>query len=321
MRSTVKKKNTEISNEEKILSCEKISPIAQQSISSQQPVQLRIQTKRQDLLMDGKVMRASYNTSTKERFVHVTHVIQGQAQEPQRFIIGVQATEKDRNGEWGASLSILDALTPLPELQHVLVSADAGLCVEKYAKWLSVSGFFYLFRIKQNAGYIFEKVCQWAEDERKRRPNGDFFESARISGSQVHSRRLWRIPGLQHSIFPGITEGFMIEKIRLDQESSPELQYYITSEPQCAWSAQEISHRILGHWDTETGVFGTKDRTFSEDSVRYKHLKGALAHVSLINFALNCLWAPVFKSFWNPNAPVSHRIRFFQDNPDYLPFF
>lgn len=63
-----------------------------------------------------------------------------------------------------------------------------------------------------------------------------------------------------------------------------------------------------------------KDRTYHEDSVRYKHLEGANAHVFLLNMVLNCLWAPAFDSFWQPNTPLSHRIQFFYDHPEYSPF-
>ena len=74
------------------------------------------------------------------------------------------------------------------------------------------------------------------------------------------------------------------------------------------------------HWDTETGVFGVKDRTFDEDAVRYKHLGGATAHVVLLNTVMNALWAPVFTAWWLPHTPLSHRIQFFRDHPSYCPF-
>jgi len=54
---------------------------------------------RQDLLLDGKVVRASYNTGCQERFVHVTRVQNDDNGVRQRFIIGAQATVLDRNGE------------------------------------------------------------------------------------------------------------------------------------------------------------------------------------------------------------------------------
>lgn len=167
---------------------------------------------RYDVVIDGKVLRASYNMSRKERFVHVTKIEWEGEGFRKRFIVGARATELDRNGEWGAGMSVLDALTPVSRDVHILVSADAGLCVEEYANWLTVRSFFYLFRIKQNAGHIFERVMDWAEFERKRRPEGDFYESSRVSGSAIHSRRLWRLKELRYSVFPGIKEGFVIEK-------------------------------------------------------------------------------------------------------------
>jgi len=93
----------------------------------------------------------------------------------------------------------------------------------------------------------------------------------------------------------------------------------VTSYPRAAWESAEILERILRHWDTETGVFGVKDHTFGEDGVRYKHLKGATAHVVLLNTVMNCLWAPAFSAFWPPDAPLSHRLQFFHEHPEYCP--
>jgi len=109
-------------------------------------------------------------------------------------------------------LSILETLTPVPEQPPGLISADAGRCVEDHAAWLTGQNFFYLFRIKGNAGGLFDRVQQWAAAARAARPNGDFYEACRVSGGQLHSRRLWRLPGLQFASFPGITEGFVIGK-------------------------------------------------------------------------------------------------------------
>ncbi|MCP4752612.1 MAG: transposase family protein, partial [Proteobacteria bacterium] len=75
-----------------------------------------------DLVIDGKVVKASYNGGTKERFVHVTEIRRNEKEDRSRFIIGAYPTELDRNGEWGAAVSILDALTPLPGDRAIVVS-------------------------------------------------------------------------------------------------------------------------------------------------------------------------------------------------------
>ncbi|MCP4670881.1 MAG: hypothetical protein GY857_06210 [Desulfobacula sp.] len=95
-----------------------------------------------DLVIDGKVVKASYNNGVKERFVHVTEIRQDENDNRSRFIIGVQPTVLDRNGEWGAAVSILDALTPLPGDRVIVVSGDAGFCVEEFCEWLNEKGFF-----------------------------------------------------------------------------------------------------------------------------------------------------------------------------------
>lgn len=95
-----------------------------------------------DLVIDGKVVKASYNAGAKERIVHVTEIKKDNNDNRSRFIIGARPTELDRNGEWGAALSILDALIPLPGDRVILVSGDAGFCIEEFCNWLDEKGFF-----------------------------------------------------------------------------------------------------------------------------------------------------------------------------------
>ena len=110
----------------------------------------------------------------------------------------------------------------------------------------------------------------------------------------------------------------MIDKTNLDTQHL-ETQYFISSYPSENWNAEYIIARILLHWDTETGIFGTNNNHFSEDKVRYKSIQGAKAHVMMLNSVCNLFWAPVFENYWK-NLSISYRIQFFKDYPDYNPF-
>ena len=59
---------------------------------------------RSDLLLDGKVVKASYNMEVQERFVHVTHTQVDSEGNRHRHIIGARETKLDRNGEFGLPL-------------------------------------------------------------------------------------------------------------------------------------------------------------------------------------------------------------------------
>ena len=149
-------------------------------------------------------------------------------------------------------------------------------------------------------------------------PKGDYTRDVRIESNEIHSRTLWRLPGLRHSTYPGIREAFMIGKRNLTT-SEKDRQYFITSRSSNTWTAPEILSRILLHWDTETGVFGIKDNTFCEDKVRYSSLAGTRSHVALLDVAWNCLSARVFKRYWK-NDSIGCRIQFWRDHPEYNPF-
>jgi len=269
------------------------------------------------LLLDGKAVCASYNNGVKERFVHLSHVKENKQNLRERFIIGVRATVKDRNGEWGASVSLLDSLGPIPEDVRFLISGDAGFSVEQNVNFLKKRGFYYLFRLKQNAGGVFTKVKAVSKQEVLKRPEGDFVDSSRISGSSIHKRKLWRCKNFSFQSYQGVKEAFVIEKTNLKTGENI-LQYYLTNYPSPLWKSDEILQRILLHWDTETGIFGTKDNYFLEDSVRYKSLDGTIAHVALLNFVCNFYWAPLFQPYWE-GKPISHRVQFFKDHPKYNP--
>lgn len=178
--------------------------------------------------------------------------------------------------------------------------------------------FFYIFRIKKNAGSIHSRVADWAGDAIERDPRGDFRQDFRLEGAEIHARTLWRLPGLRYAVYPGIREGFAVEKTNLETGET-DRQLFVTNRPARQWDARSVLDRILLHWDTETGVFGVKDNTFCEDKARYKSVKGAMSHVSLLNFACNCLSAPIFEGYWK-GEPMSCRIRFWKDHPEYNPF-
>ncbi len=178
--------------------------------------------------------------------------------------------------------------------------------------------FFYLFRIKENAGSIYSRVVEWADHAERKNPQGDFLRNIHFESEKIHGRRLWRLPGLKHAVHPGIEEGFLVPKTDLATLET-DRQLFVSNRASGGWDAEAILKRILLHWDIETGVFGIKDNTFREDGVRYKSVDGATAHVSLLDMAWNCLSAPVFDDYWN-GEPMNHRIRLWKDNPEYNPF-
>lgn len=161
------------------------------------------------------------------------------------------------------------------------------------------------------------RAMEWAEIVCAKYPEGHYVQDIHFESNEIHSRKLWRLPGLSYSSHPGIQEGFRIEKTNL-MTSEKDCQLFITNRPAIQWGHESILNRILLHWDTETGVFGIKDNTFQEDKVRYKTVAGAMGHVAMLNVAWNCLYAPVFESYW-PNKPMSCRIQFFKDHPEYSP--
>ncbi len=114
-----------------------VAPVADQDVPRSTGIQ-------HDVVIDGKVVKSSYNTGARERFVHVTEIRSDENGSRSRFIIGARPTELDRNGEWGAAVSVLEALTPLPDDMVIVVGGDAGFCVEEFCRWLNAKDFLHL---------------------------------------------------------------------------------------------------------------------------------------------------------------------------------
>ncbi|MFH0725483.1 MAG: hypothetical protein V2B19_03885 [Pseudomonadota bacterium] len=125
---------------------ESMKPVSENAPNRQDTIELNSTPRttgiQHDLVIDGKVVKSSYNAGVKERFVHVTEIWLDEKDNRCRFIIGTHPTELDRNGEWGAALRILDALTPLPDDRVIVVSGDAGFCIEEFCAWLDANRFF-----------------------------------------------------------------------------------------------------------------------------------------------------------------------------------
>ncbi len=204
----------------------------------------------------------------QERFVHVTQTQLDS--DPRHRHDNRSQRNSARNGEWGAALSVLDALAPLPQQGDIQLDRDFVFVNSgKDRRWL-----FFIFRIKQNAGEIFDRLLDWTSFAKEKHPDGHYFEQARLAGGAIHSRRLWRIEGLKFSGYPGVREAFVIDKTNLETQHL-ETQYFLSSYPSANWNVENIINHVLLHWDTETGTFGTKD-------------PGAKSHVVMLNSVCNC---------------------------------
>jgi hypothetical protein len=269
------------------------------------------------LMLDGKVLRASYNSGVINHFVHLLHL---KPSPYQPFVIGVNPTEKGKHGEWGAGISLIQSILPLSENRSFMVSGDAGFCVEAASEWIHLNGGFYFWKIKENCGAIYDRVVQWAQLAEEKRTEGDYQE-IRKSSKRIDLRKLWRLPGLQHSNYPGISEAFYIKKQRVHlPEATTEKQLYITNFQQHAWSAKQVMDRALMHWEVETGCFGRKDRHFSEDLIRFHSKQKAWGHSSMIAWVFNCLYAPKLKKCFPENASIPVKMQLLKDKPQINPF-
>lgn len=59
-----------------------------------------------DLVVDGKVVKASSDSGVKEHIVHVSEIGRSENDARSRFVIGARPTETGKNGEWCAAVSI-----------------------------------------------------------------------------------------------------------------------------------------------------------------------------------------------------------------------
>ena len=179
------------------------------------------------------------------------------------------------------------ALATLPDLQEVVVTADALHCQREHATWLRERGGHYLFTVKGNQPTLRRALADlpWAQvpgSRRRQRAHGR---------TESRSIKVVDLDGTSAAaLFPHAARAIKVVRRRRDNRTgrtTTEVVYAVTSLTYRQADAQLLACWIQGHWGIENRVHHVRDVTQGEDASRIRTGTGPEVMAVLRSTALN----------------------------------
>jgi predicted transposase YbfD/YdcC len=179
------------------------------------------------------------------------------------------------------------ALSALPDLQEVVITADALHCQREHATWLHARGGHYLFTVKNNQPTLRRAVAAlpWAQvpGSRRRQVGHGRTESRSVKVLDLDGHRI-------QALFPHVQRAIKVvrrRRCRRTGKRSVETVYAITSLDYRHADPGLLAVWIQGHWGIENRIHHVRDVTHSEDRPRIRAGSGPHVLAALRNTALN----------------------------------
>ncbi len=179
------------------------------------------------------------------------------------------------------------ALSTLPDLHDVLVTADALHCQREHAGWLHARGGHYLFTVKSNQPTLRRALAAlpWGQVPGSRR--------RQIGHGRAESRSIKVVDLDGHPaahLFPHAARAIKVVRSRRRVAAgtrSVEIVYAVTSLTHRQAHPALLAGWIQGHWSIENAVHHVRDVTQGEDHSSVRAGSGPQIMAALRNTALN----------------------------------
>jgi predicted transposase YbfD/YdcC len=252
----------------------------------------------QQIHLDGKVVRHSFDTATGKRAVHLVRAWASEL----RLVLGTVAVD-DKSNEIPAVRQLLTLL----DLRGALVTADAEHCQRETVALIVGRGGDYLVSLKDNQPHLLADVsgclAQVLRSEGTRR---DWIASApgrAVETVTEHDKGHGRFEMRRTSIlrlaetdpdwadvqarWSGLRTLLRVERTRqIGDKQTQETAYYISSRPQ---SARYLGRRVRQHWQIENGLHYVLDVSLGEDASRIRRDNAAINLGTMRNMVINLL--------------------------------
>jgi predicted transposase YbfD/YdcC len=242
---------------------------------AQQPAGRTAAEQRAVLAVDGKTLRGSKDADGRQTKLVCVYDHAQQLVLTQAAVAG---------GDEVAAFTV--ALSTLPNLANVLVTADALHCQRAHADFLAARGGHYLFTVKGNQPLLRQALIRlpWAQAPGSRR---------RGSGHGRTESRSIKVIDLDgtdaQALFPTARRAIKVVRRRrvADRRPSVEIVYAITSMDHRAADPRLLAGWLQGHWAIENSVHHVRDVTQREDASRIRLGTGPQLMAALRNTATN----------------------------------
>ena len=230
---------------------------------------------RQVLAVDGKTLRGARDqTGTQAKLMAVYD-------HRERLVLA----QTDVGG--GDALAAFPAtLATLPDLQDVLITADALHCQREHAAWLHARGGHYLFTVKGNQPALRQTLVRlpWAcaPGQLERHHAHGRAESRSVKVIDLES-------GPTHRLFPHAARAIKVVRRRRRRGHRPSIEtvYAITSLTHRQADPGLLAAWIRSHWCIENRLHWIRDVTLGEDHSSIRTGAGPQVMAALRNTAIN----------------------------------
>lgn len=252
----------------------------------------------QQIHLDGKVMRHSFDTASGQRALHLVRAWASEL----RLVLGSVAID-DKSNEIPAVRQLLSLL----DLTGALVTADAEHCQRETAALIVRRGGDYLLSLKANQPHLLEDVSgglaqvfssvgsrrDWvagaagraAATVTEQDKGHGRFETRRISIVCLSETD----PDWQdvQDRWAGLRTLIRVERTRqIGEKQTQETAYYISSRVQ---SARYLGRMVRQHWQIENGLHYVLDVSLGEDASRVRRDNAAINLGTMRNMVINVL--------------------------------
>ena len=245
----------------------------------------------QVIAIDGKTLRRSHDGTLGTKAIHMVSAWATAS----HLVLG-QIKVDDKSNE----ITAIPALLKMLDLAGCLVTIDAMGCQKQIARQIVEQGADYLLAVKDNQPTLRAKIEELFTDAEQigyAHTHHDQHKSTEKNHGRIETRRCWIIDDPDYLFYlqgpheaqgwPGLRSIIKVEATRrLDEKTSRETRYYISSQANCA---AVMNAAVRAHWGIENGLHWVLDITFREDDSRVRKGNGPELMAILRHMALNLL--------------------------------
>ncbi len=237
------------------------------------------------LAIDGKTLRASYDTADGKAARHVVSVWATK----NHLSLGHQAVAAKSN-----EITAIPQLLELVEVAGGLVTIDAMGCQKQIATKIREQGADYVLAVKLNQGRLYADVAGAFREAMAQDFVGvahDQYETEQSGHGRVEYRTYYTLPVQDRvrdqAAWADLTLlGVALRERQTGNEYGIESRFYIASRN---LTAQEFATAVRGHWGIENQLHWHLDVTFREDASRIRKGHGPQNFSALRRTALSLL--------------------------------
>jgi len=255
-----------------------------------QEIKKDLGVKKDQICIDGKTLRGSFNNSKLVKALHMVNAWSTATS----MSLGQMPTEEKSN-----EITAIPRLLDLLDVRGSLVSIDAMGCQTEIAEKIVEKNGNYLLAVKENQKGLYEATEELFRRSSTRAqhglPKSEYTENEKGSHGRDESRSC-RVLYLEKEVdffpqsdWPDIYSLIRVQSERVMRstgEVSTEVRYYISDAKK---SAKEFNEKVRSHWQVENKLHWSLDVAMNEDSDKKWAEESAKNFPLLRQMALNLL--------------------------------